>query len=70
MSLPTGAGVKVVWDVRINSTTTASLIPGGSVTVFAPTDPDADALIAAELNARKASNQAAIDLLDEVISKL
>jgi hypothetical protein len=70
MSLPTSAGVKVTWDVRVNSTTSASLIPGGSVTVFAPTDPEADALIAAELTARKATNQANVDLLDEVISKL
>lgn len=70
MALPSGAGVKVTWDVRVNATTSASLIPGGSVTVFAPTDPDADAAIAAELNARKAANQANVDTLDEILAKL
>lgn len=70
MALPSGAGVKVTWDVRANATTNASLIPGGSVTVFAPTDSEADAAVAAELNARKAANQANVDTLDEVLAKL
>lgn len=70
MALPSGAGVKVVWDVRSNATTSASLIPGGAITVFADTDPDADAAVAAELNARKASYQGNVDTLDEILGKL
>lgn len=69
MALPSSAVCKVTFNVTSGSTSNTSLIPGGQISVVGATDAECDAAIVAELEARKAANQASVDTLDEVLAK-
>lgn len=70
MALPSGSTLRVTWNVAPSPTSSASLIPGGSVSVNAPAGPNADdvadAAIKQELENRKTSHQADVDRLAEI----
>ncbi len=70
MALPANAVVRVTWDVTSSPTNTASLIPGGNVSVSGTDDAVCDAQIRTVLETRKNNFQGNVDTLNEVLGKL